>query len=142
MFLGEYIHTIDNKCRLTIPAKFREALKNQCVIAKGFDHCLTVYPMEEWALICEKIDAQPASDQKVRHFKRQFYASATVEDLDKQGRLSIPISLMEYASIEKDVAIIGQSNTFEIWSTELWKNQQAEEETEFSFEELAEVLGI
>lgn len=141
MFLGEYIHTIDNKCRLTIPAKFREALKNKCVIAKGFDHCLTVYPMEEWALVCEKIDAQPASDQKVRRFKRQFYASATVEDLDKQGRLSIPNSLMDYASIEKDVAIIGQSNTFEIWSTELWNNQQ-EEETEFSFEALAEVLGI
>lgn len=142
MFLGEYIHTIDNKCRLTIPAKFREALKNQCVIAKGFDHCLTVYPMEEWALICEKIDVQPASDQKVRRFKRQFYASATVEDLDKQGRLSIPNALMEYASIEKDVAIIGQSNIFELWSAEAWVNQQVEEETDFSFEALAEVLGI
>ena len=62
MFLGEYKHTIDNKCRLTIPAKFREDLNNQCVIAKGLDGCLAVYPMDEWALICEKIDAKPSSD--------------------------------------------------------------------------------
>ena len=66
MFLGEYKHTIDNKCRLTIPAKFREDLNNQCVIAKGLDGCLAVYPMDEWALICEKIDAKPSSDVKVR----------------------------------------------------------------------------
>ena len=52
MFLGEYKHSIDNKCRLTIPAKFREELNNRCVIAKGLDGCLTVYPLDEWALVC------------------------------------------------------------------------------------------
>ena len=82
MFLGEYKHSIDNKCRLTIPAKFREELNNRCVIAKGLDGCLTVYPLDEWALVCEKIDAKPSSDPKVRRFKRLFYASASVEDLD------------------------------------------------------------
>lgn len=141
MFLGEYKHAIDNKCRLTIPAKFREDLNNQCVIAKGLDGCLTVYPMEEWTLVCEKIDAKPASDVKVRRFKRLFYASASVEDLDKQGRLSIPPALMEYAGIAKDVYIIGESNTFELWSAERWNSQQAMEEEE-SFEELAGFLGL
>lgn len=141
MFLGEYKHTIDNKCRLTIPAKFREDLDNQCVIAKGLDGCLTVYPMVEWALICEKIDAKPTSDVKVRRFKRLFYASASVETLDKQGRLSIPPALMEYAAIEKDVFIVGESNTFELWSAERWISQQEEDDNE-SFEDLAGFLGI
>ena len=141
MFLGEYKHTIDNKCRLTIPAKFREDLNNQCVIAKGLDGCLAVYPMDEWALICEKIDAKPSSDVKVRLFKRLFYASASVEILDKQGRLSIPPALMEYAAIDKDVYIVGESNTFELWSAERWTSQKAEE-GEDSFEELAGFLGI
>lgn len=141
MFLGEYKHTIDNKCRLTIPAKFREDLNNQCVIAKGLDGCLAVYPMDEWALICEKIDAKPSSDVKVRRFKRLFYASASVEILDKQGRLSIPPALMEYAAIDKDVYIVGESNTFELWSVERWTSQKAEE-GEDSFEELAGFLGI
>lgn len=141
MFLGEYKHSIDNKCRLTIPAKFREDLNNKCVIAKGLDGCLTVYPMDEWALICEKIDVKPSSDLKVRRFKRLFYASASVEDLDKQGRLSIPPALMEYAAIEKDVYIVGESNTFELWSEERWADQRAVEEEE-SFEDLAGFLGI
>ena len=141
MFLGEYKHTIDNKCRLTIPAKFREDLNNQCVIAKGLDGCLAVYPMDEWALICEKIDAKPSSDVKVRRFKRLFYASASVEILDKQGRLSIPPALMEYAAIDKDVYIVGESNTFDLWSAERWTSQKAEE-GEDSFEELAGFLGI
>ena len=141
MFLGEYKHTIDNKCRLTIPAKFREDLNNQCVIAKGLDGCLAVYPMDEWALICEKIDAKPSSDVKVRRFKRLFYASASVEILDKQGRLSIPPALMEYAAIDKDVYIVGESNTFELWSAERWTSQKADE-GEDSFEELAGFLGI
>ena len=141
MFLGEYKHSIDNKCRLTIPAKFREDLNNKCVIAKGLDGCLTVYPMDEWALICEKIDTKPSSDLKVRRFKRLFYASASVEDLDKQGRLSIPPALMEYAGIEKDVYIVGESNTVELWSEERWAAQRAVEEEE-SFEDLAGFLGI
>ena len=141
MFLGEYKHTIDNKCRLTIPAKFREDLNNQCVIAKGLDGCLTVYPMDEWTQVCEKIDAKPSSDLKVRRFKRLFYASASAEDLDKQGRLSIPPALMEYAAIDKDVYVVGESNTFEIWSSERWMSQQAVEEEE-SFEDLAGCLGL
>lgn len=141
MFLGEYKHSIDNKCRLTIPAKFREELNNRCVIAKGLDGCLTVYPLDEWALVCEKIDAKPSSDPKVRRFKRLFYASASVEDLDKQGRLSIPPTLMDHAAIVKDVYIVGESNTVELWSAERWIDQQAVDDGE-SFEELAGFLGI
>lgn len=141
MFLGEYKHTIDNKCRLTIPAKFREELDGRCVIAKGLDGCLTVYPLTEWAQVCAKIDAQPSSDAKVRRFKRLFYASASVEDLDKQGRLTIPPTLMTYATIEKDVFVVGESATFEIWDAERWNNQQNNEEEE-SFEDLAGFLGI
>ena len=141
MFLGEYKHSIDNKCRITIPSKFREELNNRCVIAKGLDGCLTVYPLDEWALVCEKIDAKPSSDPKVRRFKRLFYASASVEDLDKQGRLSIPPTLMDHAAIVKDVYIVGESNTFELWSAERWIDQQAVDDGE-SFEELAGFLGI
>lgn len=141
MFLGEYKHSIDNKCRLTIPAKFRDELDGRCVIAKGLDGCLSVYPLDEWALVCEKIDAKPSSDPKVRRFKRLFYASASEEVLDKQGRLSIPQTLMEHAAIDKDVVIVGESATFELWSAERWSDQQAAEGDE-SFEELASFLGL
>lgn len=99
------------------------------------------YTLDEWALVCEKIDAKPSSDPKVRRFKRLFYASASVEDLDKQGRLSIPPTLMDHAAIVKDVYIVGESNTFELWSAERWIDQQAVDDGE-SFEELAGFLGI
>lgn len=140
MFLGEFKHSIDNKGRLIIPAKFREVLNGPCVIAKGLDGCLSIYPMDEWQLVCEKIDQKPSSDPKVRKFKRLFYASASTEECDKQGRLSIPSGLLDYAQIEKDVYVIGESNVIEIWSENRWLSQQDDESE--SFEELAQFLNI
>lgn len=141
MFLGEFKHSIDNKGRLIIPAKFRDLLDGKCVIAKGLDGCLSVYPIEEWEQICAKIDEKPASDPKVRKFKRLFFASASAEECDKQGRLSIPNGLLQYAQIDKDVYVIGESNVIEIWSEERWLAQQHTDENE-SFEELAQFLNI
>ncbi len=141
MFLGEYKHAIDNKSRLTIPAKFREALAGECVIAKGLDGCLTIYPMSEWALVCEKIDAKPSSDPKVRRFKRLFYASASVETIDKQGRVSIPPALKAHAAIDSEVVVVGESNVIELWSSQRWENNQMDEGGE-SLEDLAYMLGL
>lgn len=141
MFLGEYKHTLDNKSRLTVPAKFRDSLGAQCVVAKGLDGCLIIYPMDEWALVCEKIDAKPSSDSKVRQFKRLFYASASVETLDKQGRVPIPASLKAYAEIENDVYVVGESKVIELWSANRWEAHQAMND-DVSFEALAELLGL
>lgn len=141
MFLGEYKHSLDEKGRLTIPSKFRKDLEGQCVLAKGLDGCISVYPMEEWALICEKINERPASDPKVRTFKRLFFASASVEEFDKQGRLSIPAALKEHAAIDKEVFVIGESNIIELWSDERWVSQKSVDDNK-TFEELAEFLNF
>lgn len=141
MFLGEFIHALDEKGRLTIPSKFRKDLNDQCVIAKGLDGCLSIYPMKEWEILVEKLDQKPSSDVRVRRFKRQFFASASVEGLDRQGRLSIPQQLLDYAGISRDVSIIGESNIIELWSEERWHRQLAEEGEE-SFENLAAFLEI
>lgn len=141
MFLGEFTHALDEKGRLTIPSKFRKDLNDQCVVARGLDGCLSVYPMKEWELLIEKLDQKPSSDVRVRRFKRQFFASASVEALDRQGRLSIPQQLLDYAGISRDVTIVGESNIIELWSEDRW-NKQLEDEGEESFENLAAFLGI
>lgn len=138
MFMGEYHHTIDEKGRMIIPAKFREALGPQFVITRGLDNCLFVYPKEEWAILEQKLKSLPLMKSDARAFTRFFFSGATECELDKQGRVNIPGTLCEYAKLNKDCVVLGVSNRVEIWSKEVWETyfQQSEE----SFNEIAEKL--
>lgn len=136
MFMGEYRHTVDAKGRMIVPAKFREGLGEQFVLTRGLDQCLFGYPMNEWKLIEEKLKALPLTKKDARAFTRFFFSGATECELDKQGRVNIASSLMNYAKLEKECVVIGVSNRIELWSKVIW--EQYTEEQEDSFAEIAE----
>jgi MraZ protein len=136
MFMGEYQHSIDSKGRMIIPAKFRDGLGEQFVLTRGLDQCLFGYPMAEWKVIEEKLKALPLTKKDARAFTRFFFSGAVECELDKQGRINIPSSLLSYAKLEKECTVIGVSNRIELWSKNVW--EQYVEDQEDSFAEIAE----
>jgi MraZ protein len=144
-FLGEYEATLDAKGRFLLPAGFKKQLAesagDQYVINRGFEKCLSLYPMSEWQPIFEKISKLNDFDPKVREFRRYFLNGATIVELDSAGRLLLPKSLMSYASLEKDIVLAAASNKIEIWD----KNKYQEFFENFSpgsFSDLAQqVMG-
>lgn len=138
MFMGEYQHSIDAKGRLAVPAKFRDALGEKFVVTKGLDNCLFVYPMEEWQALEQKLKALPFTKADARSFVRFFFSGATECELDKQGRILLPVNLREYSKLDKDTVIIGVSTRVEIWSKEHWEKYSTE--AEGAYEEIAEKI--
>lgn len=136
MFMGEYRHNIDTKGRLIVPAKYREHLGESFVITRGLDQCLFGYPFSEWKSIEEKLKALPLTKKDARAFTRFFFSGAVECELDKQGRVNLPSSLLDYAKLEKECVILGVSNRFEIWSKDIWEDYFSTSEE--SFAEIAE----
>ena len=120
MFMGEYNHTIDAKGRLIVPAKFREILGDNFIVTKGLDGCLFVYPNDEWTRFEEKLKSLPLTNKNARQVTRFFLAGAAACEVDKQGRILLPQVLREFASLEKDVVLVGVASRIEIWSRERW----------------------
>ena len=124
MFVGKYNNSIDSKSRVIVPAKFRDELEGRCIIAKSLDRCLTIYPLSQWEkFVEEKLEILPAGNPQARKLKRHFYSSAAECDVDKQGRLTIPQELKEYAGIEKELITVGSDKTIEVWSREHWEDE-------------------
>lgn len=124
MFVGKYNNSIDSKSRVIVPAKFRDELDGRCIIAKSLDRCLTIYPLAQWEkFVEEKLEILPAGNPQARKLKRHFYSSAAECDVDKQGRLTIPQELKEYAGIEKELITVGSDKTIEVWSREHWEDE-------------------
>jgi MraZ protein len=138
MFMGEYQHSLDEKGRVIIPAKFRDSLGESFVITRGLDHCLFVYPSSEWTQLEQKMKALPFTKADARAFTRFFFSGATECELDKQGRVTLPGTLRSHAKLDKDCVIIGVSNRVEIWSKEHWESYF--DQSEDSFNEIAEKL--
>lgn len=136
MFIGEYNHAMDGKGRVTMPVKFREELGEIFYVTKGFDECLFVYTEDEWEKFRFKLESNKLTKKDARRIQRFFIASANECNLDKQGRVLVSSPLREYASIKKDVVIIGVSNRVEIWSKEKWTTYNLDDE--FDISELAE----
>ncbi|MDD3897721.1 MAG: division/cell wall cluster transcriptional repressor MraZ [Syntrophomonadaceae bacterium] len=138
MFLGEYQHSLDSKGRITVPSRFREQLGEKFVATKGLDNCIFLYPMEEWKTIEEKLKSLPFTRADVRSFARFFFSGASEMEIDRQGRTLMPVNLREYASIDKDLIIIGVGSRIEIWSAANWGKYTLEAES--SYEEIAESM--
>lgn len=134
--MGEYQHNLDSKGRLIIPAKFRTELEDHFVITRGMDGCLFGYTMTQWQVIQDKINALPVSKKDVRAFTRFFFSAAMIGQLDKQGRVNLPQSLIEYAHLTKECVIVGVSNRFEIWDRNQWV--QVTDNVAKDFEAIAE----
>lgn len=120
MFLGQYTHNIDDKGRLTIPARFRGELAAGLVVTCGFDRNLMVFPMSEWEKLAEKISAQPLSNESVREFRRRVFSQAVDLEPDRQGRILLPQNLRNFAGIDGEAVIAGMYDYVEIWSTSAW----------------------
>lgn len=143
MLIGEYIHTIDPKKRLAIPAKLRKEIGVEAIITRGLDNCLFLYPARDWQLLVEKINQLPISQQNARSFSRLMLAGATDANPDTLGRVLIPDYLKTYADLKKRCVIIGVYNRLEIWDEEKWNiyKSSAEKNTTDIAEKLGE-LGI
>lgn len=140
MFIGEYIHTIDQKRRLAIPSKFRKSLGKKAVITQGLDDCLVIYPIEEWNKKAGKLESLPDGQVNARTFARIILSGASEVDLDNLGRALIPEHLKEYASLKKNVAILGLSNRIELWDQDKWQSYKAKMEK--TVEDFAQQLDI
>ena len=143
MFMGEYLHSIDNKGRLILPAKFRDELGDTFIATKGLDNCLFVYTRTEWAILEEKLKKLPLAKPEARAFVRFFFSGAAELDCDKQGRVLLPTNLREHARLEKDVVVIGVSTRIEVWDKTAWEeyNQKISPTVAEIAENLAD-LGI
>jgi MraZ protein len=121
MFLGEYTHTIDNKGRLTIPAKFRGFLAAGVVVTRGFDQNLMAFTLDGWQELAERVNQLPLADPSAREFRRRVFSGAVDLVPDRQGRILLPPYLREFAAIDTEVVITGNFNYAEIWSSDLWQ---------------------
>ena len=139
MFIGEYQASIDEKGRISIPAKFRTQLKTKVVVTRGLDNSLFLYNMDEWKKLAAKLASLPISTANTRAFSRLMLAGAMDCDVDKQGRIVLPGYLKEFARIKKKAVVAGLYNRIEIWSEELWMAYKTQ--TEQQSNAIAEQLG-
>ncbi len=126
MLIGEYHHNIDEKGRLIIPSKFREEIGNSFVVTRGLDGCLFVYSLVEWEKIVAKLKKLPFTKKDARTFTRFFLSAATVCEFDRQGRINLLNSLVEYANLKKECVIIGVNDRLEIWALDKFNNLMEE----------------
>ncbi len=140
MLLGEYEHTLDDKNRLTLPARFRQAFAEGIVVTRGMDGCLFAYTPGDWtSLVQGRLATLDPLSKEGRRMQRFFYAGATEAELDKQGRVGIPGALLEHAKLGRDVVVAGVHDHLEIWDRAAWRLELAE--VEGSAEHVAERLA-
>jgi MraZ protein len=125
MFEGRFEYALDDKSRVSIPAKFRDILSanyDMRLVLTNLDGCLAGYPYREWQAIKEKTSNYGAMRKEARRFLRYYYSGVTECPIDKLGRILIPQSLKTDADIRKNVVIIGLNNKIEVWAKERWEN--------------------
>ncbi|NIN05833.1 MAG: division/cell wall cluster transcriptional repressor MraZ [Armatimonadetes bacterium] len=121
MFRGGFVHSLDDKGRLIIPRKFRLLLGEKFVITKGLDKCLWIFTEEEFRKLDDRLKAQPMLDPNALRLQRFFSAETVDGTADAQGRVALPVNLREYASINKEITIVGAGNRIEVWSKTRWE---------------------
>lgn len=140
MFYGEYLHNIDRKGRLIMPARFRDTCREYGIerffLTRGMDRCVFMFTEDEWRSQEQKFKNMSFTRKEARSFNRMFFAGAVDVLPDKQGRFIIPTYLKEYAAIDRETVIIGVSNRIEIWDSKQWREYYAESNS--SFEEISE----
>ena len=132
MFLGTHAPRLDEKGRLILPAKYREELAGGVVITKGQERCLYVFPQEEFTRITGELRNAPVTEKSVRDYSRVFFASASDELPDKQGRITVPTALRTYAGLQRDCEVIGANTRLEIWDAQAWDTYLAAQEDSFA----------
>jgi len=139
MLLGEHEHTIDDKNRLTLPAKFRAAFATGVVLTRGMDGCLYAYRRDDWETLVESLAELDPLSKEGRRMQRFFFSGATEAELDRQGRMMIPAALKDHGGLGRDVVVAGVRDHLEIWDKAAWRKEL--EEVEGSAEDVAERLA-
>ncbi len=132
LFLGEHFPKLDEKGRLILPAKYRERLAEGLVMTKGQERCLYVYPVDDFAPIAAKLQSGPTSSKAVRDFNRMLLSGAAEEVPDRQGRVTIPPTLREYAGLDRDLAVVGVADRVEIWDAAAWTRYSQANESSYA----------
>ncbi|MFF3563074.1 division/cell wall cluster transcriptional repressor MraZ [Streptomyces sp. NPDC002574] len=132
MFLGTYAPRLDDKSRLVLPAKFREQLADGLVITKGQERCLYVWPVAGFRAFTEELGRAPVTSKAARDYMRVLFAGAHDEVPDKQGRVTLPQPLRDYAGLRRDCAVIGANTRVEVWDATAWEEYLTAQEDAFS----------
>jgi MraZ protein len=139
MLLGEHEHSLDEKNRLTLPAKLRAAFEEGVVVTRGLDGCLFAYPRGAWEQMSDRLRSLDPLAEGSRVLQRHFFAGAAAGDLDKQGRMVLPSGLIDHAGLGREVTVAGVYDHLEIWDRAKWRQQT--HEVEGSAEDVAERLA-
>lgn len=122
MFVGTYENCIDAKSRMIIPSKFRSELGYKCFISTGIDKCMYIYTLESWERWRVELEGLPETDADARAFKRMFLGNASECEIDKQGRITVPSILRDYAGLGKELVTVGVGNKVEVWSKAIFED--------------------
>jgi len=139
MLIGEYIHSLDPKKRLSLPSKWRSELGKTIVVTRGLDNCLFVYPTNAWQAVIEKMSALPFGAADTRGLNRFFLSGAVEVEVDKAGRILVPDFLKEFAKLNQKVVLAGIHDRVEIWDEKKWNDYK--KQIEKQADEFAEKLG-
>jgi len=142
VFLGTHTPRLDEKGRLFLPAKYRQELAGGVVITKGQERCLYVFPSAEFEQITQALRAAPVTSKAVRDYSRVFFGGASDEIPDKQGRVTIPQVLRDYAGLQRDCRVIGANTRLEIWDAAAWEAYMAEQNDAFAAASEEVVPGV
>ncbi len=139
MLIGEYLHTLDNKKRISLPAKFRKEVGDKVVITRGLDACLFMFPEAAWVNIADKLASLPFGQADTRGMSRFLLAGAVETEVDSAGRILVPEYLKEFAHLGSRVVLAGVSDRIEIWDEKNWSEYKRH--LEKSADQMAEKLG-
>jgi len=142
VFLGTHTPRLDDKGRLFLPAKFRERLAGGLVVTRGQERCLYVFPMDEFVRVAEAMRNAPVTSKAVRDYLRVFLSGAFDEIPDKQGRVTVPSTLREYAGLTRDCTVIGAGSRVELWDTNAWTTYLASTEQAFADQSEEVIPGL
>ena len=132
MFFGTYTPRLDDKGRLFLPAKFRDELSEGLVVTRGQERCLNVWSMQEFSTFTDRLKEAPLTSKGSRDYVRMLFAGASDETPDKQGRITVPPMLRDYASLSKECVVIGAMNRIEIWDATAWQTYSDSQEQAFA----------
>ena len=132
MLLGTHTPKLDEKGRMVLPAKFRDEMEGGVVMTKGQDRCVVLWPAEEFAEYASRLNEASRSDSAVRSYMRVLFSGAFDQSPDKQGRVTVPAGLRQYAGLDKGVVVAGNGSTAEIWDGPAWSQYLEAQESQFS----------
>jgi len=139
MFFGEYPYKVDEKGRLPLPPKFRRDMKETAILTRGSEKCVAIYPLAEWKRLADSLAAKTVTSANLRKLNRAIFGSAFSVSFDKQGRITLPFPLRNYADIGDTVVVVGANQCVELWNEKSWKAEK--ESAEEQATQIMESLG-